>query len=678
MEGKLGEADAYTVKAGEHKLFGLENFVPSWKEVPRLALIAIAYFGACKIALLFPDLENIVATIWPAAGIGLAALLLNPRRLWPAILITIFFAGHTANLVSGRPLLNSIGFMTVNALESLSCAWMMTRLCGENVKFIKVQEIIALILAATIVNACTAFIAAGNVVFIGLPSFWEFWRTWWIADGLGILLVTPLIVTWGELRAGGMNLWKSHISERVGFFIAWCVLSWWTFSNYDAHNVLQLQPYMLIVLLAWPTFRMGRRMVLLALCALAAIAVISPAVQNGPLILGGASGSERLLHIQMFIAYSSMSSLLLVSTVTEGRSANLELHRERMRLAYIIEGTNSGTWEWNIQTGQFLINERWAQIVGYSIEELSPVSILTWKSLAHPEDLEQSGKLLNEHFIGNIECYDFECRMKHKDGHWVWVHDRGKVVTHTKDGMPLLMCGAHQEITERKLAQELREHIERVVQHDLRGPANSAIQLSRMLRDEVLTEKDRLLCFDNLERTGESMLNTLNSSMDIFKIETGQYILKPKPLDFLALLRNIIETLTKKIQFAHINLDVLVSGQPPRPDTRCLCLGDAHLLRTALHNLLVNALEASIPSGAVAVELSSSDHDCTIKITNHGVVPVEIRDKFFDRYVTSGKFHGTGIGTYSARMMVKAMGGDITMNTSDVDNETTVTVRMPC
>ncbi len=101
-------------------------------------------------------------------------------------------------------------------------------------------------------------------------------------------------------------------------------------------------------------------------------------------------------------------------------------------------------------------------------------------------------------------------------------------------------------------------------------------------------------------------------------------------------------------------------------------------MRTALHNLLINALEASMPSGAIAVGLTSSDHDCTINITNNGVVPIEIRDKFFDKYVTSGKFSGTGIGTYSARMMVRAMGGDITMSTSDVDNETVVTVRMPC
>ena len=142
-------------------------------------------------------------------------------------------------------------------------------------------------------------------------------------------------------------------------------------------------------------------------------------------------------------------------------------------------------------------------------------------------------------------------------------------------------------------------------------------------------------------------------------------------------LRKLTETMIKNAPFASINLEILVSGKPLESDSHCLCLGDPHLLRTALQNLLVNALEASPPEAKVVIEITSNKN-CIIKITNNGVVPVEIRDTFFDKYSTSGKFNGTGIGTYSARMMVKAMGGDITMSTSDDDNQTVVTVRMPC
>ena len=86
-----------------------------------VALIGVMYFLAHQISFLFPDAEKILMAIWPAAGIGLAALLLSPRRLWPAIAAVLFIAGNSANLIEGRPFIGSVGFMTANVLESLGC-----------------------------------------------------------------------------------------------------------------------------------------------------------------------------------------------------------------------------------------------------------------------------------------------------------------------------------------------------------------------------------------------------------------------------------------------------------------------------------------------------------------------------------------------------------------------------
>jgi PAS domain S-box-containing protein len=114
------------------------------------------------------------------------------------------------------------------------------------------------------------------------------------------------------------------------------------------------------------------------------------------------------------------------------------------RLESIITGTNVGTWEWNVQTGETVFNERWAQIIGYSLQEVMPVSIETWAKFAHPDDLKVSEDLLKKHFDGQTDYYEFESRMQHKDGGWIWVLDRGKVATWTEDGKPLLMMGTHQ------------------------------------------------------------------------------------------------------------------------------------------------------------------------------------------------------------------------------------------
>ena len=129
------------------------------------------------------------------------------------------------------------------------------------------------------------------------------------------------------------------------------------------------------------------------------------------------------------------------------------------RLEQIMHGTNVGTWEWNVQTGDTIFNERWASLIGYTIEELQPISIKTWLRFAHPDDLPESERLLREHFEGKQEYYEYESRMRHKDGHWIWVLDRGKVISRTPDGKPLMMMGTHQDITERKQAEAVNHEL---------------------------------------------------------------------------------------------------------------------------------------------------------------------------------------------------------------------------
>jgi len=123
------------------------------------------------------------------------------------------------------------------------------------------------------------------------------------------------------------------------------------------------------------------------------------------------------------------------------------LERERNNLQSVILGTNIGTWQWNVQTGEVVFNERWAEIVGYTLDELQPLTINTWLHLAHPDDLLVSSELLVQHFRGDLDYYDCKCRMKHKSGHWVWVHARGRVFTRMHNGEPEWMYGTHADIT---------------------------------------------------------------------------------------------------------------------------------------------------------------------------------------------------------------------------------------
>ena len=153
------------------------------------------------------------------------------------------------------------------------------------------------------------------------------------------------------------------------------------------------------------------------------------------------------------VSFSLIIWLLMTGrerAIATSRKVHKELIFEQARLTNIIDSTRIGTWEWNIVTGEAEFNEYWAAIVGYTLSELEPISIETWNKLVHPDDKAKSQILLQKHFNGELPYYEFEERVRHKDGHWVWVLDRGKVSSRTEDGSPLLMFGTHEDITDRK------------------------------------------------------------------------------------------------------------------------------------------------------------------------------------------------------------------------------------
>ena len=147
--------------------------------------------------------------------------------------------------------------------------------------------------------------------------------------------------------------------------------------------------------------------------------------------------------------------------ITDWKRTQEALLGAHWRIENIIEATHVGMWEWNVQTGETVLNERWAQILGYGLDELVHTREGTWGTLGHPDDRERLRLLVDRHFAGEVPYYDCEYRMRHRDGHWVWVHDRGRVVSRTSEGKPLMMFGTCSDITERRRTEEALRESER-------------------------------------------------------------------------------------------------------------------------------------------------------------------------------------------------------------------------
>lgn len=133
------------------------------------------------------------------------------------------------------------------------------------------------------------------------------------------------------------------------------------------------------------------------------------------------------------------------------------------QLILVLDGSNDGFWDWDIPTGRISVNRRWAEMLGYSVDEIQK-HVSMWEHLVHPEDLPMVRQILEQHLAGTTPHYESEHRLLAKSGEWKWILDRGKVVEFACDGTPLRAAGTHTDISERKLSEEaVRKSEERVL-----------------------------------------------------------------------------------------------------------------------------------------------------------------------------------------------------------------------
>ena len=146
--------------------------------------------------------------------------------------------------------------------------------------------------------------------------------------------------------------------------------------------------------------------------------------------------------------------LCVARDITKLKESEEGLRTERERLNNIIEGTNAGTWELNVKTDELIIDKKCVEMIGYTLEELSSGKLALWKKLIHPEDSEIALRTIKKHLDGETEYFEHEYRLKHKNGEFIWILSRGKILSWGMKNEPLLMFGTNMDITKRKVVEE--------------------------------------------------------------------------------------------------------------------------------------------------------------------------------------------------------------------------------
>lgn len=381
-----------------------------------------------------------------------------------------------------------------------------------------------------------------------------------------------------------------------------------------------------------------------------------------------------LLSAQTIYLQEIPHIITVTRDISDRKMAEQEIQIAKLRMENIIAGTNVGTWEWNVQTGETVFNDFWAEMLGYRLDELEPINVKTWQNLTHPEDHKKAEKIISKHFSGALPYYDCELRMKHKNGNWIWIQDRGRVATRTHDGKPLMMFGMHSLITERKENEEKirlqnqelqkinaeKDKFFSIIAHDLKSPFNSIVGFSELLKENVNKKN-----YEPLTKYAEIILQSSNRAMELLtnlmewsRSQTGRLEFNPIHFEMISLVQDVVLLFSDSAfqKSIAINLDL---------PTHAPVFADKEMISTILRNLLSNAIKFTNTHGKILIKVQIEPHRLLVSVSDNGIgIPIEAIENIFridSKYTTPGTQNetGTGLGLILCKDFIKKHKGEI-------------------
>jgi PAS domain S-box-containing protein len=363
---------------------------------------------------------------------------------------------------------------------------------------------------------------------------------------------------------------------------------------------------------------------------------------------------------------------------------------ERFNLA--VRGMNDGLWDYNLESGRMYMSPRYKEMLGFADHEIGddPEEII---SRLHPDDKEATLQHVRDYLERRIPSYRIEYRLRHRDGHYVWVLCRGLVVRDGA-GRAVRLVGGHTDITDRKQMQlemiQARDRAEIAnrakteflanMSHEIRTPMNVIIGLSGILARTELTPKQREF-ISTLQSSADSLLLLINDMLDIAKIEDNMMALESVPFSPVEMVNSIAAMLSHNAAEKGLQLTTDYEGIAP------LYLGDPLRLQQIITNLVNNALKFT-PAGSIRVRLSASPSDrpdtetVLIQVTDTGIgIPNDKIDHIFEKFTQvdssiTRKYGGSGLGLTIVKTLVERMGGTITVD-SLLEQGSTFAVSVP-
>ena len=353
--------------------------------------------------------------------------------------------------------------------------------------------------------------------------------------------------------------------------------------------------------------------------------------------------------------------------ITERKQTEAALRESEERLRLALEGADLGSWNWDIETGELAINERWARMLGYRREEIEP-HLRAWEALVHPEDMPSVRKVLEPHLAGRVPFYETEHRMRHKSGEWIWVLDRGQVISRDAAGKPLRAAGTHLDITERKRleAQLLQaQKMEAVgqlaggVAHDFNNLLAAMMLQLGLLRGDLSQNPGVQEALGDLETLATQAAN-LTRQLLLFGRRS---VMEIRPLNLNELISQLLKML-RRLLGEHIQIDFEARESLP------WIQADGAMINQVVMNLSVNARDAMPKGGRLLIRTGmdefgsepatdSAGHPAgryvrlSVSDTGCGMSPSTLQHIFEPFFTTKEMGKGTGLGLSTVYGIIK-------------------------
>ncbi len=367
---------------------------------------------------------------------------------------------------------------------------------------------------------------------------------------------------------------------------------------------------------------------------------------------------------------------------TQDLKAAEQISQDRRRLELALEAGELGFWDWDIVTGAVQFGGHWGSMLGYELSELEP-NVRTWENMVHPDDMAAVKEVLTKHLEGQSPIYESEHRLRAKDGSWVWVLDRGRVVERDIFGKALRAIGVHSNITTQRMVRDILKEADRrkdeflaTLAHELRNPLAPIRTGLAIIKKEpgcAAAEKAR----EMMERQLTHMVRLIDDLLDVSRITTGRLILKKESVPLQTIIDLAVEASRPLIDAAHHKF--LISMK----DGDVKIFGDVTRLSQVVGNILTNAAKYTPDGGTIELSTHRIDGRVEISVRDNGLgIPSDMLDQVFDLFGQVNRTldrsqGGLGIGLALVRSLVITHGGIVTAHSDGEGKGSTFVVQLP-